>query len=162
VDRVDARNREPQQACDSPAGEDLGFRFGYHGRHPRGRIGDITNSNSGWPVIMTLIITEFWGKARPVTDSAPAVHPLVAHCLDVAAVATLLPPRRGMALDPRVVGFPISLHACHQLPRIRLVRIHPHLGAVCPRGYYGPTDGYMATSVPRPPRAEKAGTQRGS
>ena len=134
MDRVDARNREPQQACDSPAGEDLGFRFGYHGRHPRGRIGDITNSNSGWPVIMTLIITEFWGKARPVTNSAPAVHPLVAHCLDVAAVATLLPPRRGMALDPRVVGFLISLHDIGKFSRPFQAQAADHW----PERYLGP------------------------
>ena len=29
---------------------------------------------------------EFWGKAQPKDPSGPAWHPLVFHCLDVAAV----------------------------------------------------------------------------
>ena len=59
---------------------------------------------------MALAIAEFWGKARPDRDGAANVHPLVAHSLDVAAVAVLLPWRGDIALDPRMLGFLVSLH----------------------------------------------------
>jgi CRISPR-associated endonuclease/helicase Cas3 len=68
-----------------------------------------TDANSRWPIVMTAAITEFWGKARPVADGTPAVHPLVAHCLDVAAVATLLPPRRGRSAVAGHHGVPPQL-----------------------------------------------------
>jgi len=51
----------------------------------------------------------FWGKARPAPDGQPRMHPLVAHALDVAAVAVLLaPPRREM--EAQTIGFLVALH----------------------------------------------------
>ena len=31
------------------------------------------------------LIRRYWGKAKPETNSGPQWHPLVYHCLDVAA-----------------------------------------------------------------------------
>lgn len=55
----------------------------------------------------------FWGKARP--DGAdggagPAYHPLVAHMLDVAAVAIMLPGSECPGLDRRQLGMLVALH----------------------------------------------------
>jgi CRISPR-associated endonuclease/helicase Cas3 len=55
------------------------------------------------------ITAAFWGKARPNSDDGPRSHPLLAHCLDVAAVAILLP--GGIpSVDPRMLGFLVSVH----------------------------------------------------
>jgi CRISPR-associated endonuclease/helicase Cas3 len=54
------------------------------------------------------MIGEFWGKARP--DGDASAHPLPAHSLDVAAVAVLLSGRRRLDIDPRMLGFLVSLH----------------------------------------------------
>ena len=35
-------------------------------------------------------LQEFWGKARPPSDEGPQWHPLVLHCVDVAAVGCTL------------------------------------------------------------------------
>jgi CRISPR-associated endonuclease/helicase Cas3 len=59
---------------------------------------------------VTTIIAEFWGKARPNHVGAASVHPLPAHSLDVAAVAILLPGPRNFNIDPRMLGFLVSLH----------------------------------------------------
>jgi CRISPR-associated endonuclease/helicase Cas3 len=56
------------------------------------------------------ISTEFWGKARPDGDSAASFHPLLAHSLDVAAVAILVPGGRIPSIDPRMLGFLVSVH----------------------------------------------------
>ena len=48
-------------------------------------------------------MTDFWGKA-----SGGLAHPLLAHCLDVAAVAVLC--ARDLAIDPRTLGFLVALH----------------------------------------------------
>jgi CRISPR-associated endonuclease/helicase Cas3 len=56
------------------------------------------------------ISAEFWGKARPDHAGAPGFHPLVAHSLDVAAVAILLLSGRITAVDPRMLGFLVSMH----------------------------------------------------
>ena len=50
-----------------------------------------------------MMIGEFWGKARP--DSPIGAHPLVAHSLDVAAVAILLAGRRHLGIDRPMLGF---------------------------------------------------------
>jgi CRISPR-associated endonuclease/helicase Cas3 len=55
-------------------------------------------------------MTEFWGKAHSVHEIGPGSHPLVAHSLDVAAVAVLLPWRGNIPIDPRMLGFLVSLH----------------------------------------------------
>lgn len=51
-------------------------------------------------------ISAFWGKARP-TDP---MHPLVAHALDVAAVAVLLPRRIPLGIPSNTLGFLVALH----------------------------------------------------
>ncbi len=51
----------------------------------------------------------FWGKAQPDSVSAVKAHPIIAHALDVAAVAVLLP-RDGFDLDLRALGWLVSLH----------------------------------------------------
>jgi CRISPR-associated endonuclease/helicase Cas3 len=53
---------------------------------------------------------EFWGKARPSNDGGIGFHPLIAHSLDVAAVAILLQDGRIQSIDPRMLGFLVSLH----------------------------------------------------
>lgn len=50
----------------------------------------------------------FWGKARAREGAVLGAHPLVAHSLDVAAVATLLP--SGLPLDRRTIGYLVALH----------------------------------------------------
>ncbi|MBB2188675.1 CRISPR-associated helicase Cas3' [Gluconacetobacter azotocaptans] len=56
----------------------------------------------------------FWGKARPVPDEGatddPLMHPLIAHMLDVAAVAILLPGSGNCGLDRRQLGLLVALH----------------------------------------------------
>ena len=49
-------------------------------------------------------MNDFWGKAA----GGGGGHPLLAHCLDVAAVAVLSAPDLG--IDPRMVGFLVALH----------------------------------------------------
>ena len=39
---------------------------------------------------MTSTVMQFWGKAQPLSDEGPRWHPLVFHCLDVAAVGRQL------------------------------------------------------------------------
>jgi CRISPR-associated endonuclease/helicase Cas3 len=59
---------------------------------------------------MEMPIAEFWGKARPNVDGGSKVHPLLAHSLDVAAVAVLMSQRQMPSVDPRMLGFLVSLH----------------------------------------------------
>jgi hypothetical protein len=56
------------------------------------------------------ISAEFWGKARPDSDGVASFHPLPAHSLDVAAVAVLLLGGRILSMDPRMLGFLVSVH----------------------------------------------------
>lgn len=53
---------------------------------------------------------EFWGKARPNPESGVAMHSLVAHSLDVASVAILMPSAIRIGLDGRTLAFLVSLH----------------------------------------------------
>lgn len=52
----------------------------------------------------------FWGKARQGSVSGPVMHPLMAHMLDVAAVAMALPLAKSCGLDLRLIGFLVALH----------------------------------------------------
>lgn len=52
----------------------------------------------------------FWGKARPSNDAGAGMHPLVAHSLDVAAVALLLPRRATFGVTGQTLGFLVALH----------------------------------------------------
>jgi CRISPR-associated endonuclease/helicase Cas3 len=58
----------------------------------------------------------FWAKAHPASASV-AFHPLVAHSLDVAAVALLVPARPFEGLDARTVGFLVALHDIGKISR---------------------------------------------
>jgi CRISPR-associated endonuclease/helicase Cas3 len=51
----------------------------------------------------------FWAKAQPHADAPAAFHPLIAHALDVAAVATLSA-RRAALPDARTLGWLVALH----------------------------------------------------
>jgi CRISPR-associated endonuclease/helicase Cas3 len=53
---------------------------------------------------------EFWGKAHPAERAGAGAHPLVAHALDVAAVAVLLGARIIPEMDGRMLGFLVALH----------------------------------------------------
>ena len=52
----------------------------------------------------------FWGKAKPVAGAGAAMHPLLAHALDVAAVAMALPAAARLGLPPTTIGFWVALH----------------------------------------------------
>ncbi|WP_187830432.1 CRISPR-associated helicase Cas3' [Siccirubricoccus phaeus] len=57
----------------------------------------------------------FWGKAQPAEADASAMHPLVAHALEVAAVGVLLGQSRGLKsrglkLPGKALGFLLALH----------------------------------------------------
>jgi CRISPR-associated endonuclease/helicase Cas3 len=66
---------------------------------------------------MNPVHAAFWAKAHPLPGAAAAFHPLVAHCLDVAAVALLLPSRQAFGLDARVLGFLVALHDIGKISR---------------------------------------------
>ncbi len=55
-------------------------------------------------------ILTFWGKARPSNTAGAGMHPLLAHSLDVAAVALLLPRRLTFGLAGQTLGFLVALH----------------------------------------------------
>lgn len=61
-------------------------------------------------LFMEAFVSGFWGKARANQTEGNRFHPLVAHSLDVAAVAVLLARRLAPAVDPRMLGFLVSLH----------------------------------------------------
>ena len=54
--------------------------------------------------------TLFWGKAQAQVTSAFPMHSLVAHALDVAAVATLLQRPRSMNMPGQMLGFLAAIH----------------------------------------------------
>jgi CRISPR-associated endonuclease/helicase Cas3 len=55
-------------------------------------------------------VPTFWGKAQPSNRTGAGMHPLLAHSLDVAAVALLLPRRLTFGLTGQTMGFLVSLH----------------------------------------------------
>jgi hypothetical protein len=55
---------------------------------------------------ITRSLTEFWGKA----DSQFNTRTLIAHCVDVAAVAVLSGDHLDKVLEPRRLGFLVALH----------------------------------------------------
>lgn len=55
-------------------------------------------------------MTLFWGKAQADGDTLSGMHPLVAHSLDVAAVATLLPRPTSSGLSGQALGFLVAVH----------------------------------------------------
>ncbi|WP_338029803.1 CRISPR-associated helicase Cas3' [Gluconacetobacter takamatsuzukensis] len=89
----------------------------------------------------------FWGKAR--TDvfgvgglSGPAMHPLVAHMLDVAAVAVLLPGWSQCTLDRRQIGFLVALHDIGKLMPGFQAKVPEHW----PRAAFGPLSSTLAAA----------------
>jgi len=87
----------------------------------------------------------FWGKARPAEDAKSAAHPLVAHALDVAAVALLLP-KVDLAIDGRLLGLLVSLHDIGKFSRPFQAQAPQHW----PTAILGPLDG-----ADRPPPGPK-------
>ena len=57
-----------------------------------------------------MTVATFWGKAHPAENSPSPMHPLVAHSLDVAAVAMLLPHPTVTAIPRQTLGFLVALH----------------------------------------------------
>ena len=66
--------------------------------------------------VNNVALNNFWGKAQPEDDGAE-FHPLIAHALDVAAVALLLQSRHVAGLDARMVGLLVALHDVGKLSR---------------------------------------------
>ncbi|MDR3515116.1 MAG: CRISPR-associated helicase Cas3' [Azospirillaceae bacterium] len=95
--------------------------------------------------------TLFWGKAHPEPEGGTEVHPLSAHSMDVAAVAVLLS-RRLPGLDPRLLGFLVSLHDIGKFSRPFQAKVP----AAWPAAVLGP---YLANTVPQGPRHDFAGVQ---
>ena len=67
-------------------------------------------SNYCYSTKMRKETTEFWGKAQAEGAFAAGMHPAVAHSLDVAAVATLLPRIAEIGLPGQAVGFLAAIH----------------------------------------------------
>lgn len=59
---------------------------------------------------MMAATARFWGKARPLEGRSLATHPAVAHALDVAAVAMLMPRPVATAIPRQTLGFLVALH----------------------------------------------------
>ena len=72
------------------------------------------------------VLAQFWGKAQPEKGATEEAHPLVAHCLDVAAVAVLLAGREGGRLDPRMLGFLVALHDIGKFSRAFQAQAREH------------------------------------
>jgi CRISPR-associated endonuclease/helicase Cas3 len=62
-------------------------------------------------------IQMFWGKAQPSERAGARMHPMLAHSLDVAAVALLLPRRLTFGLEGQTLGFLVALHDIGKLSR---------------------------------------------
>ena len=62
-------------------------------------------------------LSSLWGKARPALNTGIAAHPLLAHSLDVAAVAMLLPDADRLCIDRRCLGFLVALHDIGKVSR---------------------------------------------
>lgn len=87
---------------------------------------------------MTLSL--LWGKARPDLGAAPtgpAMHPLLAHALDVAAVGMLLPDGGRVGLDRRSLGFLLTLHDIGKISRSFQAQVPAHW----PEALLGPLPG---------------------
>ena len=65
----------------------------------------------------------FWGKASPAADASAPTHPIVAHALDVAAVAILI---GELGLDGRTLGWLISLHDIGKFSRSFQAKVPAH------------------------------------
>jgi len=53
---------------------------------------------------------EFWGKAQPALGGGASSHPLVAHSLDVAAVAAILEQTAGLGIEKNTLCFLVAIH----------------------------------------------------
>lgn len=89
----------------------------------------------------------FWGKARAdvfgeAGFAGPAMHPLVAHMLDVAAVAILLPGWSQCALDRRQIGFLVALHDIGKLIPGFQAKVPEHW----PTAVFGPFSSRLASA----------------
>ncbi|NKC30219.1 CRISPR-associated helicase Cas3' [Falsiroseomonas selenitidurans] len=91
----------------------------------------------------------FWGKARP-GGSGPSMHPLLAHSLDVAAVASLLPRAAETGLPRRSLAFLVALHDIGKFSRNFQAMVPDHW----PAGVLGPMP---LAGVPEGPRHDAMG-----
>lgn len=80
----------------------------------------------------------FWGKAQPLEGSASAFHPLMAHCLDVAAVAQHLAFPSGIAGS--TLGFLVALHDIGKLSESFQAKVP----SAWPSGTLGPPPGTLS------------------
>src|SRR5690349_24850775 len=97
-------------------------------------------------------ITALWGKARPDPGQTTRFHPLLAHCLDVAAVAVLLPTHHQLAMDPRILGFLVSLHDIGKISRSFQAMVEEFwpasvLGPLPAQTYGGPRHDVLGASI---------------
>ena len=94
-------------------------------------------------VIMRNNSVAFWGKAQPIEGASVDAHSVLAHSLDVAAVAMLLVQRQKDILTPQTLGFLISLHDIGKFSRPFQAQVPAHW----------PTDmlGALSASNPPPP-----------
>jgi CRISPR-associated endonuclease/helicase Cas3 len=95
--------------------------------------------------------TDFWAKAQhPARDGEAAFHPLVAHSLDVAAVALLLPRHRALGIDARMLGLLIAIHDIGKISRPFQAKVRMHW----PQKALGP---FPATPPPPGPAHDAVG-----
>ncbi|QNT79325.1 CRISPR-associated helicase Cas3' [Entomobacter blattae] len=84
----------------------------------------------------------FWGKARPADkeegEEKAVMHPLMAHVLDVAAVAVLLAEEKSSLLEPSQLGFLVALHD--------IGKLSPHFQAKVPECWPGTILGPLSPS----------------
>jgi CRISPR-associated endonuclease/helicase Cas3 len=55
-------------------------------------------------------LSQYWGKAQPNEEASNRWHPLLAHCLDVAAVAQSLVVQQPQWIDPTTIAALVALH----------------------------------------------------
>ena len=87
-------------------------------------------------------LTRIWGKARPFTTGSAGMHPLLAHSLDVAAVATLLPGAARLGLDGRLLGFLVALHDIGKISRSFQAQMPEHWPGALLGPLPGPLPGF--------------------
>lgn len=71
-------------------------------------------------------VLDFWGKGGGPVEGEPGFHPLVAHCLDVAAVAAVLAKRPGSMFPPALATFLVVLHDIGKFSCSFQVKLHEY------------------------------------
>lgn len=92
----------------------------------------------------------FWGKAQPSSAATAHAHPIVAHSLDVAAVAALLPRELGLGIPAPALAYLTALHDVGKFSR--------NFQGIAPEHWPTPALGsYPAGGVPVGPRHDAMG-----